>query len=166
MLKGLEIGISALSKTISTRAPVKVPESLRVMTNYVGFDVDGADRRSFDPKKWNPCSEGHMTVTNSKYREVIDIAGAIEREMKRLGLWNLNAVKGATPKLAFGADVLSFEDWLQYVLVPRLHQSADNGAYPSDSNLAVAAVRNFGGMDGVEPLIDLLRQLDRLVSTS
>ena len=66
---------------------------------------------------------------------------------------------------AFGENTMTFAQWMQFVLVPRLRGIVrDRDEFPSGSELAVYAVRALDGDPDAERLHDLLYQIDRLVS--
>jgi hypothetical protein len=68
---------------------------------------------------------------------------------------------------AFGENTMAFEQWIQFVLVPRLRGIVrDRGEFPSASQLAVHAVRALDGDTDAERLHELLDALDRLVELS
>jgi len=90
---------------------------------------------------------------------------AIEAEMKRVALWQAEPL---APELlqspgAFGVNTLTFQQWLQFVLIPNVNKIvAAKAPLPETSNTAIAAVRNFDGMDEADRLIDLLGEFDRI----
>lgn len=61
-------------------------------------------------------------------------------------------------------NTLSYEQWLQFVLIPRARKIiTERGAFPERSFTGTGAVRNFDGRDEAEALTILLGELDRLV---
>jgi uncharacterized protein YqcC (DUF446 family) len=65
---------------------------------------------------------------------------------------------------AFGAPDLTFTQWLEHVLCPRLIAvAAGTEAPPAASNLSAKAVREFDGFDEADPIIETLLELDHLV---
>lgn len=100
-------------------------------------------------------------------REVVpnQLADEIEAELRRLKLWNDQLSLRTIPRSAFGADQLSFEEWLQVVLVPRLRDVSAHHTVPTTSNLAVAGIRNFDGMANADTLIELLAAVDAHVQS-
>lgn len=98
------------------------------------------------------------------------MAGLVEREMRRVGMWDEGAdpVDPGTIRTAFGGDQMSFERWLQVVLVPALHEvGAGQRPVPTGSQVAVRAAREWTWGDPpweVDGLLDLLRRLDQLVA--
>ncbi len=90
---------------------------------------------------------------------------AIEAELKRLGSWSETPPDPSrlVDPGPFGMNTLAPEEWLQFVLVPRVREVVrTRGNFPSDSQVAVWAVRNFES--GAEHLLDLLRDFDGLFS--
>ena len=89
------------------------------------------------------------------------LAAQLQTELEKLDLWtngNLNRPKDLG---AFGSPTLSFEQWLQVVLVPAL-ASGESEQMPKKSQLAIAAIRNLDGVPNAEHLIQLLSQIDQL----
>jgi len=107
-----------------------------------------------------------MSTRDTKQALLLGLGSEIESEMKKLGLWSATATPAQRSGKAFGADSLSFEEWLQHVFLPRLKQAALSSNYPSRSSVAVAAVRNLDGVQGAEHLIDLLLRVDSVIERS
>ena len=103
--------------------------------------------------------------TNEKC-DIIDLANQIEIEMKKIGLWSSAEVPDVKVSGAFGADSMTFEEWLQFRFLPNLRQAAMTNAVPRTSSIAVAAIRNLDGVKGADMLIDLLSRLDRLTEST
>jgi uncharacterized protein YqcC (DUF446 family) len=106
-----------------------------------------------------------MSKQDTKQVLLLGLADEIESEMKKLNLWNVAGAAATRPERAFGADSMSFEEWLQQIFLPNLKQAALTKTYPSSSNVAVAAVRNLDGVDGAARLIDLLSRVDEAIET-
>jgi uncharacterized protein YqcC (DUF446 family) len=100
---------------------------------------------------------------------VVEIAlNTVEAEMKRIGMWQS---KPLTPEQmnfsqAFAGDTMAFEQWLQFIFVPRVRSIiASKGKFPAHSQVSDQAFREWMMYDQrpeVEPLIALLRQFDAL----
>jgi hypothetical protein len=66
---------------------------------------------------------------------------------------------------AFGEHTMTFDQWLQFVLVPRLLEIArDREKLPSGSQLAAYAVRALDGDPDSGQIHDLLSEIDRLAN--
>jgi uncharacterized protein YqcC (DUF446 family) len=98
-----------------------------------------------------------------KHPRLKQLADDIEVELKKLGLWSATEQTSAPATAAFGADSMTFEEWLQFAFLPNVREAARTGRTPNQSNVATAAVRNLDGVDDVGNLIDLLSQVDRAV---
>lgn len=94
------------------------------------------------------------------------LADEIETEMKMLGLWNESLKTTNEVRSAFGAESLTFEEWLQSVFLPNLRQAANSNTFPNRSSMALAAIRNLDGLSGTENLIRLLTEVDSLIQGS
>jgi uncharacterized protein YqcC (DUF446 family) len=102
------------------------------------------------------------------YELVASKIDEIEAEMRRMGVWQSQPL---TPeqldfKEAFGMDLLTLEQWLQFIFIPNVRGIiAAKGKFPSGSQVADQAFREWvmwGSRDDVERLIQLLRQFDSL----
>ncbi len=90
---------------------------------------------------------------------------SIEREMQAQGLWQKEPLPAEALRFerAFGADTLTFYQWLQFVLVPRVRGLvAEGGAFPRTSEVAAYAVRELDGDDRAAGLLPLLADFDAL----
>ncbi|MEZ6194529.1 MAG: YqcC family protein [Planctomycetota bacterium] len=91
---------------------------------------------------------------------------AIIEAMKAIDFWQEEPLPPAALSFrrAFGADTMSFPQWLQFVLVPRVESIlAGEGTLPDGSALAVYAARDLDGLDEAAALIARLREFDALV---
>lgn len=94
-------------------------------------------------------------------------ANEIEAELKRLNRWSaelLSAEKFENMG-AFGSNTMAFEQWLQFILVPRIRAIVEEkGKFPKSSMLAPYAIRVFDGDREVGQLQNLLHELDKLIN--
>jgi uncharacterized protein YqcC (DUF446 family) len=84
--------------------------------------------------------------------------------MKKLHIWSSAEAGEKAASGAFGAGSLTFEEWLQFTFLPNLRKAAATNTLPSNSQVAVAAIRNLDGLQGTDLLIDLLSRVDLLVN--
>ena len=93
---------------------------------------------------------------------------AVEAEMKRIGMWQTEPLPPDAMDFeqAFGADKLSFQQWLQFVFIPNVRDLiATKGKFPRSSQVADQAFREWdmwGGAENVDALIQHLRDFDAL----
>jgi uncharacterized protein YqcC (DUF446 family) len=88
----------------------------------------------------------------------------IEAEMKEIGLWQSEPLEAEKYEFrsAFGMDTMAFSQWLQFVFLPRVREAAAQESFPSESNVAVQATREFDGMAEPAQLETLLTEFDAL----
>jgi uncharacterized protein YqcC (DUF446 family) len=101
------------------------------------------------------------------YELVSSKADEIEVELKRLGRWIENPLPDECfiNMGAFGSNTMSFEQWLQFVLIPRIREIVEEKSdFPTGSNLAPYSVRYFDGDTNAETLQDILYSLDQLIN--
>jgi uncharacterized protein YqcC (DUF446 family) len=94
-------------------------------------------------------------------------AAEVSNELRRLNRWQLIAL--SSDKFedmgAFGSNTMTFEQWIQFVLVPRIDDIVFNRAeLPADSMLAAYAVRVFDGDPDTSNLIGFLNGIDDLIN--
>lgn len=93
---------------------------------------------------------------------------AIEAELQCLGRW---AAEAPTPEQftnmgPFGMHTMAFEQWLQWVLVPRVQEIiTTKGTFPTSSQVSVFATREYDGDPDAAHLVDLLRDFDDLFAS-
>lgn len=94
----------------------------------------------------------------------------IERELRLLGCWQEQAPspEALASQEPFCVDTLSFQEWLQWVLLPRMKQLIEAGApLPAASSIAAMAEEVFRSQVlEVEALMLALKEFDRLLSAA
>src|SRR5690242_1716714 len=78
------------------------------------------------------------------YELVLTKASEIESQLKIIGCWSSEPL--AKEKLeemgAFGSNTMAFEEWLQFILIPRIKQIVqEKGDFPGSSMIATYAIR-------------------------
>jgi len=92
---------------------------------------------------------------------------AIISELKAVGLWSDRPLPEEAHEFreAFAADTMSFDQWLQFVFVPRVKELVSQGGpFPASSAVSVRAVREFDGQ-GLTELEARLREFDALFAS-
>lgn len=109
-----------------------------------------------------------MTVPHDPpdYATVAAKLDEIEAEMRRIGMWQdqpLPPERYAFTR-AFAGDTMAFDQWLQFVLVPRVREIvAARGRFPPYSEVAAQAAREFDTHPlDTSRLQTLLYEFDRL----
>ena len=93
---------------------------------------------------------------------VLFIIAEIEADMRRLGLWQAKPLQLEQYQFskAFALDTMTFSQWLQFIFIPRVMDSAAGGKFPSTSQMAVQAMREFDGVPDASHLVTLLSEFD------
>jgi len=101
------------------------------------------------------------------YELVASKADEIEVELKRMGRWMENPLPDEyfVDMGAFGSNTMGFEQWLQFVLIPRIREVVqEKSNFPAGSNLAPYGIRYFDGDTNAKTLQDILYSLDQLIN--
>ena len=89
----------------------------------------------------------------------------LESELRKTGRWSEAPLPAEAFENmgAFGCNTMAFEQWLQFVLIPRIREIIkQKGNFPDKSQLAVYAVRYFDGDRDSSTLQDILYGIDQL----
>ena len=101
------------------------------------------------------------------YKQVSAKAGEIEAELKKLGRWSAQPLPEDRFENmgAFGSQTMTFEQWIQFVLIPRIIEIITHkDEFPTESNLAPYAIRYFDGDRDADNLYERLYELDELIN--
>ncbi len=108
-----------------------------------------------------------MNDPTNMYATAQSLAAELEAELKRLRRWGDKPL----PKEkfedmgAFGMRTMSFEQWLQFVLIPRIQEIvSEKGEFPKESMVAAHAIRELDGDPDPSSLHDILYKLDTLIN--
>ena len=92
----------------------------------------------------------------------------IERELRQLGWWQNEApsAEALASHAPFCIDTLAFEQWLQWVFLPRMKALLENARpLPTVSGIREMAEMTYREQaQRVRGLLDLLGELDRLLT--
>lgn len=105
--------------------------------------------------------------TDSVYAHAMAKASEIEAELRLLRRWSV--VPLSPEKFenmgAFGSNTMSFEQWIQFVLIPRIHNIVEkHETFPDGSMLGPYAIRVFDGDLEASNLHNLLYELDEIIN--
>lgn len=101
------------------------------------------------------------------HASVLAKANEIESELKHLGRWD--QVPLSEEKFenigAFGSNTMTFEQWLQFVLIERIKETvAEKGDFPDSSMVSTYGVRVFDADSEAAHLQSILCDLDDLIN--
>lgn len=95
---------------------------------------------------------------------MIEQLDAIEREMRVLGLWALEApsMEALASTMPFAHDTMTLDQWLQWIFLPRMRETVRQGIRPPAAcNIHPFAAHSFV-IHGVaaRPLVQAIRDFD------
>jgi uncharacterized protein YqcC (DUF446 family) len=103
----------------------------------------------------------------TKHIKVASLLIDIEMELRQTSLWQqtLPAVEALRSREPFCVDTLDFNQWLQFIFLPRMHQLIEaQQALPGACSIAPMAEESLQGVVGIERLLAVLLKLDRLLT--
>ena len=104
---------------------------------------------------------------DARIPQIADQLLLIERQLLQLGLWAQQApsAEALASQQPFCVDSLAFEEWLQWIFLPRLKSMLEaNAPLPTASGIAAMAEQVFVGRAlEVKGLIAALEEFDRLI---
>ena len=109
--------------------------------------------------------DGSVGKRRPDYGVVAAKLDEIEEEMKRVELWQERPLRPEQYNFtsAFATDTMSYDQWLQFIFVPRVRSIISaRGEFPASSSVGAQAVREFDTYPNAQRLITLLSEFDRL----
>ena len=101
-----------------------------------------------------------------RHQRATQFAARIEQELRNLNAWQSSPIPESAynSDRAFFADTMTFYQWLQFVLLPRIREIiAQRGEFPSTSEVGAYAVRELDGIDEARRLIQALSDFDAFI---
>ncbi|WP_371372820.1 YqcC family protein [Thalassotalea aquiviva] len=103
-----------------------------------------------------------------KPQTIMTLLNALEQELKNLGLWQQEGIdedllQSTQP---FCIDTLSFEQWLQFVFLTKMHQMIEaNQALPNNIAICPMAEESFKSLgQNASDLINIIGDIDQCLS--
>ncbi|MCP4286943.1 MAG: YqcC family protein [Gammaproteobacteria bacterium] len=106
----------------------------------------------------------------NRYHQIYILSVDIEKEMRALGQWEggVPEVESLSSQLPFCYDTLMFNQWLQWIFLPRIKAVVEGESpLPEKSEIAPMAEVWLDEQNKAFPghrLLDLLREMDRQIS--
>lgn len=103
---------------------------------------------------------------DSRVYAVADQLLLIERALRLLGLWSSHppAPEALVSNEPFAVDCLRFEEWLQWIFLPRMKLILESGqTLPTASGILPMAEMVYAERQGMQELLECLRQFDQLI---
>nr|MBF0681923.1 YqcC family protein [Pseudomonas sp.] len=90
----------------------------------------------------------------------------VERELRLQGMWSVArpSAEALASREPFCVDTLAFEQWLQWIFLPRMKSILENGeALPASSGILVMAEVVYREQPSMSGLLEALAAFDRLI---
>ena len=103
------------------------------------------------------------------YKEVEILIIKLEQSLREGMLWSnfTPSVEAFQSELPFAFDTMSFEQWLQFVFIPRMSEIVSNkSALPDNLMLLPMAEHSMGSADKQSGVMDVIKQIDLIFATS
>ena len=105
---------------------------------------------------------------DARFLKIADQLLLIERELRQLGWWQSEApsAEALASQTPFCVDTLAFEQWLQWILLPRMKVLLESGApLPAVSGIKAMAEMAYREQPvKVRGLLDVLGEFDRVLT--
>ena len=108
-----------------------------------------------------------MIDTAHTRHQVADIILSIEAEMRRLRMWKdaapaPRAMRSAEP---FCYDTMGFDEWLQWVFLPRMRAILENGSHLPEESLIFPLAEEFcrSHTGDTSALLELIQRFDQVI---
>lgn len=106
----------------------------------------------------------------SQHSELLSILNAISLQMQEKNLWQATqpSKEALSSPEPFCVDTLTFCEWIQWIMLPRLEKMAHAQArLPGNSDMFSMAEEAFKNVDAeTEELLNLILRLDQCLRTS
>jgi uncharacterized protein YqcC (DUF446 family) len=110
----------------------------------------------------SPVCRNREELMMNKYLLVAGLLGELSAELQRLDRWQLDhpGEEALASTLPFCVDTLNFDQWLQFVLIPRMEQLVLQQA-PLPSSVSIYPMASESYKEELEEVTDLLRLIAR-----
>lgn len=101
-----------------------------------------------------------------KETAVIDLLAQLEQVMQSYNLWQVESLPESAfqSSAPFCCDTMTFQQWLQFVLIPKLRECCKTKTLPSQMGVAAMAEMSLDINPNTPTIVMLLKQLDTLVT--
>jgi uncharacterized protein YqcC (DUF446 family) len=103
------------------------------------------------------------------HKEVEILIVKLEQSLREAVLWSSYppSVEALQSKLPFAVDVMPFEQWLQFIFIPKMSEIVSNkSSLPDSLALLPIAEQSPRVADNQSELIEVIRQIDMIFAVS
>jgi uncharacterized protein YqcC (DUF446 family) len=106
-------------------------------------------------------------MTDTRYTLLASLLIDIECELRRANLWSAESpsAEALASVEPFAVDTMDFQQWLQFVFLPRMHVVLDAGApLPAKCDITAMAETVWTANSGAKGVIATLQRFDNLIN--
>jgi uncharacterized protein YqcC (DUF446 family) len=103
------------------------------------------------------------------HKEVEILIVKLEQSLREAKLWSstVPSIKALQSQLPFAIDTMSFEQWLQFVFIPKMSELVStDSTLPDNVELLPMAQQRFGAADYLSGVTAVLSEIDLLFGGS
>jgi len=103
------------------------------------------------------------------YKEVEILIIKLEQSLREGMLWSnfTPSVEAFQSELPFAFDTMSFEQWLQFVFIPKMFEIVSNkSTLPDNLKLLPMAEQSLGVADNQSGVVEVIKQIDLVFALS
>lgn len=118
--------------------------------------------------KQQTAIKNKIRIMDTTQQQLHDLLNHLENELQVLNLWETAAPSDhdLSSSEPFCVDTLSLTQWLQWLLIPRMHALLEGDLpLPNNCNIHPFAIENFKGMpEDCSTLLRVIQQIDQVLS--
>ncbi len=113
--------------------------------------------------------EIELEMNTTKHQKIASLLIDVEYQLRELDYWQQDQplAQDLSSSLPFCHDTLRFEQWLQFIFLPKMQMMIDaNSPLPDNCAIAPYAEEYFKQATGVKKLLAHLSEIDHILSNT
>lgn len=97
------------------------------------------------------------------HKEVEILLLKLEQSLREAKLWSSSApsIKALQSQQPFALDTMSFEQWLQFIFIPKMSEIVSNkSSLPDELKLLPMVEESLGSVNNLSGLMDVIKHID------
>ena len=108
-------------------------------------------------------------MDTNKHQQIASLLIDVEQQLRQLNYWQrqMPSIEDLSSVLPFCHDTLKFEQWLQFIFLPKMQAMIEaNVPLPDNCGITAYAEEYFKHVSGVNILLTHLSEIDRILSNT